>query len=96
MFGVEQSELLEGLENLRSSICGYAGSTCDCKYGIEKRDPLKPNKYWGEDTGCPEVRQAMEMLKALNEEEFNELCLKSGMMRTGVVRKALQDHLNNG
>jgi len=53
MFGTDQKDLLEGLENLRSNICGYAGPTCDCKYGIEKHDILNPNKYYSEDTGCP-------------------------------------------
>lgn len=94
MFGTDQKDLLEGLENLRSNICGYAGPTCDCKYGIEKVDQFAIKKYYGEDIGCPEVRQAMEMLKALTNDEFNDLCLKSGMMRSDIVKKALEEHLN--
>ena len=93
MFGINQSELLDGLSNLQERICGYCGPTCDCKYGIEKiKNPIEKMQYnTSEQTGCPEVRQAMAMIQALTNDEFNDLCLKGGMIRTDVLEKALKD-----
>jgi hypothetical protein len=83
MFGVNQKRLLEGLENIRERICCYIGPICDCKYGIKKMKPGPIEHFkWprGERTGCPEIKMAMCLLSELNEDEFNSLCLKSGIV----------------
>ena len=57
MFVVPMPELLEGLGRLRRRLCNYQASDehgCDCKYGATGR---------GEQSGCPEVRAAIELLK---------------------------------
>lgn len=47
--------LAESLERLRQHLCGYVGQpTCDCKYGASGR---------GEQTGCPELRDAIDYLR---------------------------------
>lgn len=54
MFRLAQAELLNNLEDLRKRLCPYVGGTsCDCKYGASGK---------GEQTGCPELRAAMELL----------------------------------
>lgn len=47
--------LADSLELLRQHLCGYVGQpTCDCKYGASGR---------GEQTGCPELRDAIDYLR---------------------------------
>lgn len=59
MFGVNDERLIEGLEAIRKRLCVYPGPTCDCKFGASGK---------GEQTGCPEVRQAIEYLKGQHEQ----------------------------
>ena len=53
MFIVPIEELIANLEALRAKVCTYSGPTCDCKFGVNDR----------EGTGCPELRQVLEMLR---------------------------------
>jgi hypothetical protein len=62
IFGVERDELLAGLERIRLRLCCYMGPSCDCKYGATGK---------GEQTGCPEIREAMVLVA----EEFDKLTL---------------------
>jgi hypothetical protein len=56
-----RERVIEGLEALRRSICGYPQmNSCDCKYGASLR---------GEQTGCPELRYAISVLQSLPELE---------------------------
>ena len=60
MFGVEHDVLIENLEKLRRWLCAYGGGgLCDCKFGANGG---------GEQTGCPEIRQAIKLLKGQQEE----------------------------
>jgi hypothetical protein len=56
MFGVSNERLIAGLEELRKRVCEYGplARTCDCKFGASGE---------GEQSGCPELRQAIEYLK---------------------------------
>lgn len=60
MFGVEHDVLIENLEKLRRRLCAYGGGgRCDCKFGANGA---------GEQTGCPEVAQAIKLLQGKQEE----------------------------
>lgn len=58
MFGIEHGELVAGLEAIRQRLCCYYTPNfedrCDCKFGASGN---------GEQTGCPELRQAIMYLK---------------------------------
>lgn len=53
MFGLSDDELIGNLEALRVRLCCYMGSSCDCKFGATGK---------GEQTGCPEIRQAIAII----------------------------------
>ena len=54
----DREEYLKDLEKLRSQLCCYGPQAkhCDCKYGADI-------KAGGEETGCPEIRAAIEIIK---------------------------------
>lgn len=58
MFGTNHENLVAGLEAVRARLCGYIGERCDCKFGASGV---------GEQTGCPEVRQAIAYLNGEHE-----------------------------
>ena len=60
-FGVPRDQL-EGLERVRKGLCCYLGDRCDCKYGFDGTQ--RPG---GEQTGCPEIRAAMEHIQQLRD-----------------------------
>lgn len=73
MFVPERSKLLEGLTRVQRRLCCYHQSPpdqppnhCDCKYGAG----MCPS---GEDTGCPEVSAAIEIIHALRPEQYKQL-----------------------
>jgi hypothetical protein len=51
-------KLIENLEKMRKKACCYGpdAKVCDCKYGASNE---------GEETGCPELRCAIEYLREL-------------------------------
>jgi hypothetical protein len=78
MFGVEKRRLVEGLEEVRRALCCYApGSTtvCDCKFGAEHvGDKAR------EQSGCPELRQATHILKAIPNWLYRLLCIRAKIL----------------
>ena len=73
MFIPEIEILIENLERLAGRLCEYSHdgklpSTCDCKYGASGV---------GEETGCSEVRAAIELIKEYEEMENELLRLKA-------------------
>jgi hypothetical protein len=61
MFTITEDRLIEGLTRLGERHCQYAGGEwisrrCDCKFGAS---------FKGEQTGCPELRQAIEAIREL-------------------------------
>jgi hypothetical protein len=49
------ARVIEGAERVQRTICAYGGSVpCDCKYGAS---------FKGEQTGCPELRDAIGLLR---------------------------------
>lgn len=61
------ADLIEALTDKQAGVCAYGtregdGRTCDCKYAM----PGQPRR--GEQTGCPELRSAIRMLRRLVEE----------------------------
>lgn len=60
MFGQPDDELIANLERLRSNLCAYfPGDRCDCKFGASRK---------GEQTGCPEIRQAIAIISGQRDE----------------------------
>jgi hypothetical protein len=56
MIGIEPEQLIANLETLRRRLCEYGpdAERCDCKYGASGRS---------EQSGCPELRLAIEWVK---------------------------------
>jgi len=81
MFGISKKRLVANLEALRQSICEYhPRKYCDCKFikdpetYVSRKEKRRKQGMWaGEDTGCCEVRQALELIQATTEEEFYSL-----------------------
>lgn len=76
MFGIDQKPLIENLETLRSTLCGYMGDRCDCKFGptLQKNTVFPCLDVCSEGTGCPEVRTVIELLSVMTEEEYQTFC----------------------
>lgn len=81
MFGVTDDELIANLERMRSRACVYGSDLdgprerCDCKYG---------GSGTGEQTGCPELRQAIKILQGKRDEVH-----VSSLMREQTARDTL-------
>ena len=83
MFFRSQGETLAGLRVVGASRCGYSHKAeewedrpCDCKYGV------KATHGTFEATGCPEVRSAYKLVKALAPEEYDALVRRVGGAQT--------------
>lgn len=86
-----------GLEAVRLRLCPYCGPTCDCKFG--SRDA---GRGLGEQTGCPELRQAIAALSLVPEladrlaaltaavERVEALCVGSGIHGSLIPREAVR------
>jgi hypothetical protein len=88
VFYVNRTRLLIGLEALRRSVCPYSRPQhgCDCKYGVSLR---------GEQNGCPELREAIHLLAALTQDEFEELILRVDGLDVDALQAALSRHNYN-
>jgi hypothetical protein len=53
-------EVMADLERVRKGLCCYTGKTCDCKYGFPAS-----HQPGTEQTGCPEIRAALGLLRQL-------------------------------
>jgi hypothetical protein len=74
MFLVERDKLIEGLERLRPRLCLYERSTCDCKYGA------RGGPHHSEQSGCPELRACIALLKAMPDQEYQRLADAAGAL----------------
>jgi hypothetical protein len=79
MFGTKKSELIKGLDAVRRRVCCYTGDPCDCKFGAYGDEAKGAPVYFGEQTGCPEIRQAATLLAAMSEDEFRRLCERANV-----------------
>lgn len=77
MFGINKKDLELGLIKLQKHLCSYhqpadinVRNPCDCKYGA--RNGITPLSEEG--CGCPEVSQALQIIKSMSQEEFEEFC----------------------
>lgn len=76
MFGADQSELVAGLQRVGDRICHYGPlgtwpRRCDCKYGATSQ---------GEDSGCPEVALAANLINVMSPAEFARLAKRAKVM----------------
>ena len=84
MFGVLQHKLVKALGNLQASHCCYTvpggekSDRCDCKFGADER--LNGIEGGENGNGCPELGQAMLMIKALTHPQFDRLAKRAGVM----------------
>lgn len=72
-----QRQLIRAVRRLQRQVCTYdvfktdqtakPPNTCDCKYGVS----LQPGS---EETGCPELREVLAILQAMDEKEFERIC----------------------
>ena len=68
MFTVDPQQVIEVLKRIQHDACAYGttdgdGRTCDCKFG---GNYLEKGNSWTEQTGCPELRQAIRTLEWLS------------------------------
>jgi hypothetical protein len=88
MFGIEDEALIECLETLRKRLCLYGSmaTTCDCKFGASGK---------GEESGCPEIRQAIAYLRGQHDAVFvwryNQEATAQRALRT--IQQALEEAL---
>jgi hypothetical protein len=59
-FHIETERLLANLEALRKRLCAYGGAPCDCKFAQTAGDRYVSSEV----TGCPEIYQAMDIIRA--------------------------------
>lgn len=69
MFGTTKDRLVTGLARVQRKLCLYTGSRCDCKYGVT----------FDEQSGCPEVRQVLEMVSVMTPAEFECITKRAGI-----------------
>lgn len=78
MFIKDRLDILKAIELLQRKQCCYDSfgvvkepseppPMCDCKYGYSGEE------NYGEDTGCPELRCAAEILKLMSDIEYREI-----------------------
>jgi hypothetical protein len=63
MITKSREEIIEALKIIRKCVCSYGtgyGKRCDCKFGVTKE---KFGKGHEDGCGCPELYQAIELLK---------------------------------
>ena len=99
MFSVEKDRLVEGLVVIQKSICCYSSQPCDCKYGIKEGNGIGLQAR-REQTGCPEVMLASNIIRNMTEEEYSHQpmakvmgLLPQKVMRT-VSHGAVRDNTN--
>lgn len=68
MFTVDLQQVIDLLKRTQHDACAYRttdgdGQICDCKFG---GNYLEKGNSWTEQTGCPELRQAIRTLEWLN------------------------------
>ena len=76
MFGINKEDLLRNLEKVRLQRCAYSGDRCDCKYGQEDQEPNRMSETF---SGCPEIRQTIEMIKTMDDDSFRMHCVMAGV-----------------
>lgn len=67
-----RNEIINALEATRKTrVCAYMGDFCDCKCGIgQPRNRLTPGS---EQTGCPELRTALAVLRNMTDQEWAKI-----------------------
>lgn len=83
-FGIRKEELVKNLEIIRKNLCCYMiPDSCDCKYNPELHsNKLNENILLTEHTGCPEIRQIIDLLLVMKDEYFYKLCRKARIIIT--------------
>lgn len=77
MFGISKTKLEVSLERIRTALCAYIGSTCDCKYIHEtiKNEDICMRHEAG--SGCPEIMEAIALVKAMTPAEFKRIAKRA-------------------
>ena len=84
MFVQNKETLIKSLEKMQRKQCCYDGYPdvdmrkpymCDCKYGCKDMLAGRPT---GEQTGCPELRSVIRLLKLLDDDEYIKLIVGDG------------------
>jgi hypothetical protein len=83
MFAISREKLITNLTKMQKALCCYMGPTCDCKYGFDKIGTA------GEQTGCPELREAVEILQIMSEDEFKGLAARAKLILIDDLTRAL-------
>jgi len=79
MFGIHKKDLLWNLEKIRQQRCAYNApedSSCDCKFGKPEQEPSRGSETF---SGCPEIRQAIEIIKTMDDDSFRMHCIMAGI-----------------
>lgn len=89
MFGITREELIRNLEKIRAQRCAYsvpedATWHCDCKFGQQDQGPSILSETF---SGCPEIMQAIEIFKAMDDTAFRMYCIEAGVTLTFLTPK---------
>jgi len=92
----DQADAIKFVEFMRKNrICAYAGSRCDCKFGIQEE---AYNKYGGEQNGCPEMRVLINILEHISEDAWKdalEAIHRNTEKQNAEHRKAVKGWIDN-
>jgi len=88
---MERKKLIKALETIRMSLCCYiTPERCDCKYGMgDLRKGAFGGFSSGEETGCPEMREAIGVLNLMTDKEYEKIA-KRGVARVNKAIKQLK------
>lgn len=82
MFFTDLAKCISGLLKMQRDHCHYGNpNRCDCKYGVENGG--------SEQSGCPELRMAAEILGAMTKAEFKRIQMR-------IDRRTFVDLLRQG
>lgn len=83
MFCTEKDKLLKVIEIMKLEKCDYGGADgCDCKYGYEGQ-----SKNGGEQNGCPELSNVIELLQSMTDIEYHEILDRNKNCVDGIMEK---------
>jgi len=81
MFGVGKKQLVKSLERIQIFYCSYGGPgrvfgthQCDCKFLTEDGTLQHLSEC---HCGCPEIREALEIIRAMTLKDFDRLAKKA-------------------
>jgi len=90
-FAKNLNDIADVLEVLRRRVCAYTtpidkeAVRCDCKYGL-----TEDGRNGGEQTGCPELRYAISVLRQTNTKDLDAV-LRNNRILVGALKQVADE-----